>query len=154
MGSLSSPRSNCAILPSGASYGSPYTFIHRVPPLPGHGEALVRLHFTGVCHGDVYTRDGGGPVPKVPIRPLVGGHEGIGEIVSLGAACDAYEFAVGDSVGVAWRRQVCRECEACLVGAENDCPQQKIVGLHGDGTFQRQLRFRGGRYLITPIFSN
>lgn len=132
------PRVNCAILPDGSPYGSPYVFTQKAQPSPGPGRALIRLHFTGVCYGDVYSRDGGGPAPQVPKRPLVGGHEGVGEILSLGPACDSYDFAVGDFVGVAWRLQVCRECEPCLAGAENDCPQQKIVGLHGDGTFQGQ----------------
>lgn len=119
-------------------YREQYRFVRGPVPTPGVAEAVVRIDFSGVCHGDVYTRDGGGPAPTEPIRPLVGGHEGIGEIVFLGKE-DAQDsgFSVGDIVGIAWRGRVCKECEPCELGAENYCVQQQIVGMHRNGTFQR-----------------
>lgn len=65
---------------------------------------------------------------------LVGGHEGIGEIVSLGEGAENWNFGVGDVVGIAWRGAVCKECTPCLLGAENYCDQ---LGMHRDGAFQR-----------------
>lgn len=120
-------------------YGEPYRFEERSIPEPRDGEAVIRIDFTGVCHGDAYSRDGGGPAPAEPRRPLIGGHEGIGEIVSFGAGNDAQKFAckIGDLVGIAWRGWVCKKCEACKLGAENHCERQEIVGIHRDGTFQR-----------------
>ena len=122
-------------------YGMPYEFdregIQNMKP--GEDEALVRLDFTGVCHGDVYSRDGGGPASAQPIRPLIGGHEGVGEIVALGVVPENVhrKFAIGDKVGVAWRSGTCGKCQACSVGAENHCQLQEVVGMHRDGTFQR-----------------
>ena len=121
-------------------YGQPYIFrSHRVPR-PSPSQALVRLAFTGVCHGDLYARKGGGPAPATPTRPLIGGHEGIGTIVALGEglAGDSPNgcFAVGDVVGIAWRSFVCGICMPCQMGAENHCERQHVTGMHRDGTFQ------------------
>lgn len=43
------------------------------------GECLVRLSHTGVCHTDLHAKQGDWPIK--PNVPLVGGHEGVGEIV-------------------------------------------------------------------------
>lgn len=120
-------------------YGFTYNFETCKTVQPDEGEVLVRLNFSGVCHGDLYSRDGGGPAPPNPIRPLIGGHEGVGEIISIGGIeTTTSHFVVGDRVGVAWRSFVCGECEACLLGADNFCPNQKVNGMHVNGTFQRE----------------
>lgn len=121
------------------SYGEPYDFTHCDIPTLSAGEALVCLEYSGVCHGDVYTRDGGGPVSSKPNRPLVGGHEGIGQIVALSRGSENEStFFIGDYVGVAWRSQTCGDCQACKSGADNHCRSQQIVGMHRNGTFQSQ----------------
>ncbi len=121
-------------------YGEPYA-IHALPlPRPGHAEALVRLSYSGVCHGDIYSRSGGGPAPPVPQRPLTGGHEGVGTIVALSDAPikgrAGINLRIGDTVGIAWRSSVCGTCEPCTLGAENHCTKQCITGMHRDGTYQ------------------
>ena len=128
-------------------YGSPYTIIENELLRPLNDEALVRLDYTGICHGDVYSRDGGGPAPSSPIRPLTGGHEGVGEIVSFAFSKHTVQgYSIGDKVGIAWRSQTCGECEACCSHAENHCPQQEVVGMHRNGTFQRENHLRPGTY--------
>lgn len=121
-------------------YGEPYHFLQEQVRPPAEKEALVSLSFSGVCHGDVYSRDGGGPAPSTPHRPLIGGHEGVGTIVALGAnAVSSSSFQVGDLVGIAWRTSVCGKCEPCLSGRENHCGEQVITGLHSSGTYQREV---------------
>lgn len=123
-------------------YGTPYEFRVSRALKPTENEALVRIDYSGVCHGDVYTRDGGGPAPLKPRRPLTGGHEGVGEIVSLGALTSTSPcFSAGDRVGIAWRSQTCGQCDACRCGAENHCPSQEVVGMDRDGTFQREYQY-------------
>jgi propanol-preferring alcohol dehydrogenase len=117
-------------------YDHPYTIEEVAIPHPQPQDALVQLLYTGVCHGDVYARDGGGPAPEHPVRPLVGGHEGVGTIVAMGTDC-LDTFRVGDFVGIAWRSFVCGTCQACKNGSENHCFNQKVTGTHRDGTFQR-----------------
>jgi propanol-preferring alcohol dehydrogenase len=106
-GAYSSPTNYSAVLTR--PYGQPYEFFSTRYPIPGPAEVIVRLDFTGVCHGDVYSRDGGGPAPVNPIRPLVGGHEGVGEIVSLGEGTESLGVAVGDIVGIALEEPGLRE---------------------------------------------
>ncbi|KAH8892185.1 GroES-like protein [Thozetella sp. PMI_491] len=140
MGSTTAPLDNyCAVL--NGPYGSSYELAHRPLPSPLVDEALIRLDYSGVCHGDVYSRDGGGPAPLNPNRPLIGGHEGIGEIVSLGTDPSLSSFRVGDIVGVAWRCGVCGDCGPCRSASENNCLQQRVTGFHRDGTFQRYIAF-------------
>ena len=154
MGSITDIYSETSILslPSRAPaatlsnpYGEPYTLGEATIPHPQPDEALVQLSYSGVCHGDVYARDGGGPAPAQPVRPLVGGHEGVGTIVAMGAEC-LDGFRVGDLVGIAWRSYVCGTCQACIDGSENHCFNQKVTGTHRDGTFQRMFRPRYVRY--------
>lgn len=138
MDTYSSPTNYSAILTH--PYGQPYAFFNACYPVPGPAEAIVRLDFSGVCHGDVYSRDGGGPAPVNPIRPLVGGHEGVGEIMSVGEKAESLGVAVGDVVGIAWRSRVCEKCYPCRQQAQNHCEEQEVVGMHRDGTFQRQYK--------------
>jgi alcohol dehydrogenase, propanol-preferring len=130
-------------------YGEPYS-LQEVPiPTPSAQEALVQLEYTGVCHGDVYARDGGGPASRTPIRPLIGGHEGIGRVVAMGTH-GSDGFHVGDVVGIAWRSYVCGSCQACEANAENHCFNQKVTGAHRDGTFQRYICFPTSQLVAIP----
>ena len=121
-------------------YGDPYKIDLSKVTQPTRGEALVQLAYSGVCHGDLYSRNGGGPVPATPVRPLTGGHEGVGTILALGAVDIKHErgitFAIGDTVGIAWRSYVCGVCDPCLKGQENHCFKQQVTGMHRDGTYQ------------------
>src|ERR1700761_6816630 len=105
-------------------YGDAYIFKALPIPAPAPQEALVQLEYSGVCHGDVYARDGGGPASKHPVRPLIGGHEGVGRIVAMHSE-GSHGFKVGDVVGIAWRSYVCGTCQACQAGSENHCFHQK-----------------------------
>ncbi|MGO4860372.1 alcohol dehydrogenase catalytic domain-containing protein, partial [Arthrobacter sp. 2MCAF14] len=49
-------------------------------PVPGRGEALVKVMTTGVCHTDLHAAEGDWPVKPSP--PFVPGHEGVGEVVA------------------------------------------------------------------------
>ncbi|KAJ9606754.1 hypothetical protein H2200_008763 [Cladophialophora chaetospira] len=130
-------------------YGDPYTIQELPIQTPAAHEALVQLEYTGVCHGDVYARNGGGPAPVVPVRPLIGGHEGVGRIVAMGVE-GSNGFKLGDVVGIAWRSYVCGTCQACEAGSENHCFNQKVTGAHRDGTFQRYLSFPTSQLVQIP----
>lgn len=117
-------------------YGDPYKIISRPIPFPAPQHALIRLSYSGICNGDLHSRDGDFPAPTEPLRPLTGGHEGVGAIISLGESHSSH-FKVGDMVGIAWRSAVCGDCEPCKTGAENYCTAQRVTGMHSDGTYQR-----------------
>lgn len=48
------------------------------------------------------------PFPTQPGQ--VGGHEGVGKIVKLGAGADAAGLKVGDRVGIKWISSACGQC--------------------------------------------
>ena len=64
------------------------------------GECLVKLHYTGVCHTDLHAALGDWPVK--PIIPLIGGHEGVGEIVAIGKNTSHSPVKLGQRVGIKW----------------------------------------------------
>lgn len=113
--------------------------IEEIPiPEPKHGEVLIRMLASGVCHTDLHAVDGDWPVK--PILPLVPGHEGVGRVVALGAGVDT--LTEGDRVGVAWLHSACGLCEYCLTGWETLCPHQQNTGYSVNGAH--------AEYLVVP----
>lgn len=94
---------------------------------PGPGEVLVRLEACGICHSDLFIAG----LEKLPLAPLVLGHEGIGRVEAVGAGVTGW--AAGDRAGITFLGTTCGACEWCRSGRERFCPQQTNFGytLHG-----------------------
>ncbi|KAJ6553523.1 chaperonin 10-like protein [Mycena vulgaris] len=101
------------------------------------GECLIKLACTGVCHTDLHAALGDWPVPSK--TPLVGGHEGVGEIVAIGDNTSHSPVKVGDRVGIKWLADSCLNCEQCRKGREQNCLDAKLSGFTVDGTFQQYV---------------
>ncbi|KAJ8609758.1 hypothetical protein CTAYLR_009256 [Chrysophaeum taylorii] len=86
-----------------------------LPPLEAN-EVECDMVCCGLCHTDCHmcTNDWG-----ISDFPMVPGHEGVGIVRAVGSAVSTH--AVGDRVGIAWMRDSCQACEACLCGRENIC---------------------------------
>jgi propanol-preferring alcohol dehydrogenase len=91
-------------------------------PDPAPGEALIRLDACGVCHSDLFVAG----LEKLPLAPLILGHEGIGRIEALGGPGGA--FRVGDRVGITFLASACGVCDWCVTGRERFCPKQLNSG--------------------------
>ncbi|KDN44787.1 hypothetical protein RSAG8_05260, partial [Rhizoctonia solani AG-8 WAC10335] len=101
------------------------------------GEVLVKILYSGVCHTDVHIAQGAMGDP--PIQPLIGGHEGAGVIVAIGAGTHT-QLKIGQAVGINWISKSCLSCEACLRGGnESMCPNIKCSGFSVEGTFQQYV---------------
>ena len=112
-------------------FGKPLA-IEEIPvPMPEAGEVLVKLATSGVCHTDLHAAHGDWPVK--PNLPFVPGHEGVGEVVGVGAG--VRRFREGDLVGMAWLHDACGHCEHCLSGWETLCERQHNTGYNVNGTF-------------------
>ena len=99
-------------------------------PQPRAGEALVRMLAAGVCGSDVHMWQG--QDPRTP-RPIILGHEGVGEIAALGGelrSVDGQPLRVGQKI--IWNRGVvCGRCYFCAVKHQPElCPNRKVYGIH------------------------
>ncbi|MGE0821118.1 MAG: alcohol dehydrogenase AdhP [Candidatus Binatia bacterium] len=112
-------------------FGKPLSIEELPIPTPGHGELLIKVVATGVCHTDLHARDGDWPAkPKLPVIP---GHEGVGIVTALGPGVAG--FKEGDAVGVAWLHDACGDCEYCRTGWDSLCLTQNNTGYSVNGSF-------------------
>jgi len=84
----------------------------RPTPVIGPGEALLRVHASGICGSDVLEWY------RMPKAPLVLGHEVAGDIVEVGAGVG--NVKVGDRVAVS-HHVPCNACPMCLAGFHTAC---------------------------------
>ncbi|ETN44935.1 uncharacterized protein HMPREF1541_09810 [Cyphellophora europaea CBS 101466] len=109
-----------------------FSFATETVPLPHlePSQILVRLTHSGVCGSDLHLASG----HMGPVRSVLG-HEGVGRVVALGSAVSADLIAVGARVGIAWVRDICGDCAACLRGEEGRCGQLLTSGRVWEGSF-------------------
>lgn len=107
-------------------------------PVPGPGEALIRILRVGICGTDLHAYRGKQPYF---VYPRVLGHELAGEIVEIPDGLDS-DLAVGDPVCVIPYVH-CGTCIACRSGKTNCCTQMSVMGVHRDGGMQE--------YMTVPI---
>lgn len=115
--------------------GTVSTKIETIPtPQPGVGEVLINLTHSGVCHSDYGIMTNTWKFLPAETQPgQVGGHEGIGKVVALGAGAESSGLKVGSRVGIKWLAGVCGNCLPCLSGYDASCPNQKISGFYHVG---------------------
>jgi propanol-preferring alcohol dehydrogenase len=112
----------------------PLVLRDRPRPVPGPGEALVRVRYCGVCHTDLHTIEGEIVPPKMPIVP---GHQVVGVVEGVGDG--ARRLAVGQRVGLAWLARTCGICSYCRRGEENLCESALFHGFHLDGGYAEHV---------------
>ena len=62
--------------------GTDFEIVEREIPEPGESQVRIKVQACGVCHSDVFTKDGSWPGIQYPRIP---GHEVVGVIDALGA---------------------------------------------------------------------
>lgn len=101
-------------------------------PEPAAGEAVLKLHATGLCNSDVRVYLG----EKKAAAGVVPGHEMTGEVVHAPAGSGV---AVGDVVSVC--PILCDgTCSFCRDGFRNRCPARKTLGYDLDGGIAEYVR--------------
>lgn len=104
--------------------------LQNVPlPQPGHGDVLVRVRASGICHSDVHYRAG---KSRVHPLPLTLGHEVAGTIEALGE--DVKQFQRGDGVCLHYMA-TCGHCDWCRHGHEQFCATGQMIGKYRDGGY-------------------
>ena len=98
---------------------------------PKAGEVRIKVTASGVCHTDMYTKDGH---DSEGMFPCILGHEGAGIVESVGEGVTS--VAVGDYVIPLYIPE-CRECKFCKSGKTNLCSVIRSTqgkGVMPDGT--------------------
>ncbi|KAG5366785.1 Alcohol dehydrogenase 2 [Yarrowia sp. B02] len=106
-------------------------------PTPASDEILVKVQYSGVCHSDlsIWKGDWAQQLRFSPKMPLVGGHEGAGEVVGMGDQVTGWQ--IGDRTGVKFISGSCLTCEHCSAGWDQHCSAPGVSGLLKDGSFQQ-----------------
>ena len=118
--------------------GADFEIVEREIPKPGVGHVLIKVQACGVCHSDVFTKEGYWPGIQYPRVP---GHEVAGIIDELGGGVS--EWKKGQRVGVGWHGGHDGTCLACRRGDFGNCQNLKIAGISYDGGYQQ--------YMVAPV---
>jgi len=115
-----------------------FEIVEREVPAPGVGQVRIRIQACGVCHSDVFTKEGLWPGLQFPRVP---GHEVAGIIDETGSGVTAWK--TGQRVGVGWHGGQDNTCRQCRRGDFRNCENLKIPGISYDGGYQQ--------YMIAPV---
>lgn len=108
--------------------GQPLEMLEVALDHPRHGEVLVELAASGVCHSCLHAMDGShGGMPT----PLLLGDEGAGVVREVGPGVSDVEE--GDHVVISWAPS-CGRCRFCLSGRPVLCERGAPAGHMRDGT--------------------
>jgi D-arabinose 1-dehydrogenase-like Zn-dependent alcohol dehydrogenase len=118
--------------------GADFEIVEREIPKPGAREVRIKVQACGVCHSDMFTKEGAWPGINYPRVP---GHEVVGIVDELGPGVT--EWKTGQRVGVGWHGGHDGTCRACRRGDFRNCQNLKIPGISYDGGYQQ--------YMLAPI---
>jgi propanol-preferring alcohol dehydrogenase len=115
----------------------PFELVERPIPEPGTGEVRIKVEACGICHSDVFVKDGLWPGITYPRIP---GHEVSGYVDKVGR--EVNQWNSGDRVGIGWHGGHCFQCELCRIGDFINCQKGKVAGISYDGGY--------AEYMVAP----
>ncbi|MFB3078160.1 MAG: alcohol dehydrogenase, partial [Lysobacterales bacterium] len=114
--------------------GGDFELVEREIPEPQQGQVRLKVEACGICHADVFVKDGLWPGIEFPRVP---GHEVVGRIDKIGAGVTAWKK--GQHVGVGWHGGHCFHCDPCRVGDFMNCQEQTVTGIGNDGGYAEYM---------------
>lgn len=119
---------------------APGMTLREVPkPVCGPSDALIRVHYAGVCGTDLHIWEWDAWASARLKPPVVIGHEFAGEVAELGREAEAAGLLqVGDLV-TAEGHIVCGHCLQCRIGEAHLCRRTQIIGVDRDGAFAEYI---------------
>src|SRR5262250_1077427 len=115
-----------------------FQIIERDIPKPTSGQVRIKVQACGICHSDVFTKEGSWPGIQYPRVP---GHEVAGIIDEVGTGVSAWRK--GQRVGVGWHGGHDGTCDSCRRGDFRNCRNLQIPGISYDGGYQQ--------YMVAPV---
>ncbi len=125
--------------------GGEWEVVERVMPEPRAGQVRVKVEACGMCHSDVFVKEGLWPglaYPRVP------GHEIAGHIDAVGDNVTAWR--PGQRVGVGWHGGHCFVCAPCRRGDFAMCVQRQVTGFDFDGGYAEYMIARAETLAAIP----
>jgi len=114
--------------------GADFEVVDREIPVPGAGQVRIKVQACGVCHSDVFTKEGQWPGIQYPRVP---GHEVVGIVDDVGAGVTGWNK--GQRVGVGWHGGHDGTCRECRRGDFRNCRNRKVPGISYDGGYQQYM---------------
>jgi D-arabinose 1-dehydrogenase-like Zn-dependent alcohol dehydrogenase len=125
--------------------GGDWEVVEREIPEPGPGHVRVKVEACGMCHSDMFVKEGLWPglaYPRVP------GHEIAGHIDTVGDNVTAWNK--GQRVGVGWHGGHCFVCAQCRRGDFAMCVQRQVTGFDFDGGYAEYMIARAETLAAIP----
>src|SRR5436853_3753115 len=117
--------------------GGDFELVEQNIPEPGAGQVRVKVEACGICHSDLFVKEGLWPGLKYPRVP---GHEIGGHVDAVGD--NVIEWKKDQRVGVGWHGGHCFVCAQCKRGDFAMCINRKVTGFDFDGGY--------AEYMIAP----
>jgi len=114
--------------------GADFEVVERNIPTPEKNEVLIKVEACGICHSDLFVKEGTYPGLEYPRIP---GHEIIGKVEQVGE--DVTHWKKGQRVGVGWHGGHCFTCEPCRRGDFINCQNAKVTGISYDGGYAEYM---------------
>ena len=114
--------------------GADFQIVDREIPQPGPEQVRIKVQACGVCHSDMFTKEGLWPGIEYPRVP---GHEIAGIVDEVGAGVS--EWKKGQRVGVGWHGGHDGTCLYCRRGDFGNCQNMKVAGISYDGGYQEYM---------------
>lgn len=113
----------------------------RPVPVPGHGEALIRVLYTGICGSDLhgYTGENGRRFPG-----QIMGHESVGTVSAYGPDTLGELPELGATVTFN-PTVACGVCSSCAAGQAHICPERRVIGVEPE----RDAAFAD--FIVVPV---
>lgn len=103
-------------------------------PVCAENQVKIRVRAASICSSDVMYWQ----TENTRLRPPVTlGHEGSGEIVSVGNGVS--NLKIGDRVIATTTQYICNQCDSCLRGEYNNCENRTGLGSSANGFFADYL---------------
>jgi D-arabinose 1-dehydrogenase-like Zn-dependent alcohol dehydrogenase len=125
--------------------GAAFEIVKRDLPEPGRGHVRIKVQACGVCHSDVFVKEGHWPDLQYP---RITGHEVAGVIDEIGSEVTAWKK--GQRVGVGWHGAHCGVCVPCRRGDFISCQNLRITGFNNDGGYAQYMIARADVLALIP----
>ncbi|MEP6886974.1 MAG: alcohol dehydrogenase [Nitrospirales bacterium] len=125
--------------------GAPFEVVAREIPEPGPNMVRIKVQACGVCHSDLFVKEGHWPGLQYP---RITGHEVAGVIDAIGSGVTVWKK--GQRVGVGWHGGHCGQCVPCRRGDFIACQNLRVTGFHDDGGYAQYMIARSDTLASIP----